>query len=109
MSNLWQWIKRVSWTATGTFLNASKPLTWSTKMWSPYLNDSDASSPSLSWAASWYYLCLLYTSGSKKVRASSGVFLWADTVTYRSCTMLLEESVTLSSSMALYSERPPSR
>ena len=63
----------MSWTATGTFLNASKPLTWSTKMWSPYLNDSDASSPSLSWAASWYYLLRLQLDRPAPVDRRLGV------------------------------------
>ena len=45
----------------------------------------------------------------KKVLASSTFFLWVDTVMYRSCTTLLDESVTLSVSMALYSARYPSR
>ena len=50
-----------------------------------------------------------FTVRLKKVLASSMFFLWAETVMYRSCTTLLVESVTLSSSMALYSARPPSK
>ena len=41
----------------------------------------------------------------KKVRASSMLLRWTDRVTYRSWTTLLEVSVTLSISMALYSAR----